>query len=102
MDWKRLLIFPPHALGVVVLAAGYATPVEAASVGPVASGSPVQANVVQKAAWDCRGRRCTWLPGYRGPIPGYARTWGPPRFPHCYWKKGLLGRWKYKCDDDWD
>lgn len=88
------------ALAAAVLLVGQATPVEAAPLGSAVNINPVQTNTVQKAAWQCIGRRCSWVPGYWGPVPGYARSWGPPQSPYCYWKQGLLGRWKYKCDDD--
>ncbi len=55
-------------------------------------------DVVQRAAWRCGPRRCWWAPGYVGVIPNYAQTWGPPHSPNCYWRRGLLGNWKYKCD----
>lgn len=87
------------ALGTGVLFAGSAIAVNAAPLGPALTGAPVQAKTIQKAAWQCNGRRCTWVPGYWGPVPDYARSWAPPRFPNCYWKQGLLGRWKYKCND---
>ena len=96
------VFFLSTAIAAAVLFAGQTTPVEAAPLGPIQSGNGAQTSVIQEAAWQCRGRRCNWVPNYWGPVPGYARSWGPPRFPHCYWKKGLLGNWKYKCDNDWD
>jgi hypothetical protein len=94
---KTLLLGAALAAG--VLFGGHTAPVEAAPLVTALTTNPVQADVVEKAAWRCDGRRCSWVPGYYGPVPGYARSWAPPRFPHCYWKKGLLGRWKYKCND---
>ena len=90
------------ALAAGFLFASHAGPVESAPIIPTLSGATQQAGPIQEAAWQCGPRRCVWVPGYRGPIPDYARAWGAPTFPHCHWKRGLLGKWKYKCDDDWD
>lgn len=92
--------FSGAALAAGILFAGQIDLAAAAPMVPALSGTGVQGIAIQEAAWQCGPRRCVWVPGYRGPIPGYARTWGPPTFPNCYWKRGLLGKWKYKCDDD--
>ena len=54
---------------------------------------------ITNAAWSCSPRRCLWVPGFVGPIPNFALGWGPPAYPHCYWKRGILGNWKQKCDN---
>jgi hypothetical protein len=74
--------------------------VKAAPIMPSLSGATQQSSEIRNAAWQCGPRRCVWVPNYRGPIPDYARAWGAPTLPHCYWKRGVLGKWKYKCDDD--
>jgi hypothetical protein len=38
-------------------------------------------------------------PGYAPVDPGYAVAWGPAIEPDCHWKRGVLGRVKYDCDD---
>lgn len=75
---------------------------EAAPSAPALSQPSAQSSILQEADWACGPRRCAWVPGYRGTVPSYALRWGPPTRPNCYWKRGLLGNWKYKCDDDWD
>lgn len=87
------------ALAGVFLAASSIVPAAAAPNVPALSHATGQQAVVQEAGWRCGPRRCTWVPNYWGPVPPYATTWGPPARPNCYWKKGILGNWKYKCDD---
>lgn len=85
------------------LAAGMmlAAPAPSAEAAPSVPLAPITAQdaLVQDAAWSCGPRRCVWVPGFRGPVPGYAMRWGPPAYPNCYWKRGILGNWKHKCDD---
>lgn len=50
-----------------------------------------EAGIVQDAAWACGPRRCAWVPGYRGPIPGFARAWGPPLNPALLLEARLVG-----------
>lgn len=95
-------LFLSTALAAGLAMAGHTTPAEAAPRVPAPAPLTAQDALVQDAAWSCGPRRCVWMPGFRGPIPGYARTWGPPHAPGCHWKRGLLGKWKYKCDNDWD
>lgn len=87
------------ALAAGVMLATSPQPAEAAPVMPPLAPGAAHGALLQDAAWQCGPRRCTWVPNYWGPVPGYARGWGPPARPDCYWKKGLLGNWKYKCDD---
>jgi hypothetical protein len=81
---------------------GIAVAIGVGSLGTPALALPApvypEAGNLRNAAWACGPRRCAWVPGYRGPIPGFASAWGPPIDPRCYWKRGLLGRWKFKCD----
>jgi len=30
-------------------------------------------------------------------VPGYATAWTAPVYPGCFWKRGLLGRWRMVC-----
>ena len=49
-------------------------------------------------AWKCAKRHCFWVEGYTGPLPDYARKWGPPEQPGCYWARGLISkRWTQVC-----
>jgi hypothetical protein len=91
-------LFLSTALVAGLMVAGSQQPAEAAPMAP----APVPGathGVLVDAAWSCGPRRCDWVPGFRGPVPGYAMRWAPPLYPHCYWKRGLLGNWKQKCDD---
>jgi hypothetical protein len=49
-----------------------------------------------KAEWLCGENRCVWV-SYDVDEPAYACTWGPPVRPSCFWKQGILGRWKMIC-----
>jgi hypothetical protein len=49
------------------------------------------------AAWRCGPGACWWTPGYTGYVPPYAYRWGPPHRPHCYWRVGRRGVWRYDC-----
>jgi hypothetical protein len=92
-------LFFSTALAAGLMLAGSLQPAAAAPSAPALGHAAGQGNLVENAAWSCGPRRCTWVPGYRGPVPGYALRWGPPRYTHCYWKRGILGNWKQKCDD---
>ena len=51
------------------------------------------------AVWVCGPVQCVWDPtpdvGYV--MPGYAAAWAAPVYPGCFWKRGLLGRWRMVC-----
>jgi len=49
-----------------------------------------------KAEWLCGPDRCVWVT-YDVDEPVFALAWGPPIYPTCYWKQGILGRWKMIC-----
>jgi hypothetical protein len=49
-----------------------------------------------KAEWLCSPNRCVWVT-YDVDEPAFAVAWGPPVRPSCYWRQGLLGRWKMVC-----
>ncbi len=58
-----------------------ATPISPGSAPPAVGGLPVE-----PAAWVCGPARCNWVPGPpRGPVPPWARGWGPPPRRGCYW-----------------
>lgn len=92
-------LFLSTALATGLALTGFTQPAEAAAPAPALDRSTAQNALVQEAAWRCGPRRCWWVPGYRGPLPRFALGWGPPHAPGCYWKRGILGNWKYKCDD---
>lgn len=93
-------LFLSVALAAGLVFAGQMQPAVAAPSAPALSHGLAQSSVIQEAGWACGPRRCAWVPGYRGIVPNYALRWGPPHSPYCYWKRGLLGNWKYKCDHD--
>jgi len=94
-------LFLSTAIAGGLLLAAPAPSAEAAPAVPPPAPLEAQSALIQDAAWSCGPRRCVWVPGFRGPVPGYATGWGPPAYPNCYWKRGILGNWKHKCDD-WD
>ena len=49
-----------------------------------------------KAEWLCGPDQCVWVT-YDVDEPAFALAWGPPIYPTCYWKQGILGRWKMIC-----
>jgi hypothetical protein len=49
-----------------------------------------------KAEWLCGPDRCVWVT-YDVDEPAFALAWGPPIYPSCFWKQGILGRWKMVC-----
>ncbi|HUW73639.1 MAG TPA: hypothetical protein VMW05_06360 [Methyloceanibacter sp.] len=91
-------LFLSAALAAGLMFAGSPQPAEAAPLAPPPAPGATHGALVQDAAWSCGPRRCVWVPGYRGPVPGYARAWTAPLYPNCYWKRGLLGNWRQKCD----
>ncbi|WP_051661060.1 hypothetical protein [Bosea sp. 117] len=92
------------AAGAFALAAAFSVgagsaPAHAGAAMP-ALGSAVQpAPLTEEVRWICGPYRCAWRPNYRGVyvVPGYARYWGPPRRPGCYWTRGPAGRWVQVC-----
>ena len=65
------------------------------AAGLLLAGSGQPANAV----WVCGPAQCVWDPtpdaGYV--VPGYATAWTAPVYPGCFWKRGLLGRWRMVC-----
>ena len=49
------------------------------------------------ARWRWGPGACWWTPGYTGYVPPYAVRWGAPHRPHCYWRVGRRGVWRYDC-----
>ncbi len=92
---KRVLVFAAVSLG---LGLGSIMPAEAGMPLSGLAQNAAQANVAENATWRCGPRRCLWVRDYVGTVPNFALGWGPPHLPNCYWKRGLLGKWRYKCD----
>ncbi len=62
-------------------------PAAAATViSPGLAPAPAAAPIAEPAAWVCGPTRCNWVPGPpRRPPPPWARGWGPPPRPGCFW-----------------
>lgn len=86
------------ALAAGLLFVSHTDRAEAAVAAPALKQGMAQSSAVEEVRWRCGPRRCWWTPGYVGVVPGFALGWGPPDRPDCYWKRGILGNWKYKCD----
>ena len=83
-----------------VLAAGlFFAGQPAQAVTPLPALNAMGASAVEKVVWVCGPVQCVWDPtphaGYLA--PSYAATWQAPLYPGCYWKRGLLGRWRMVC-----
>ncbi|MGQ3675553.1 hypothetical protein ACT6QH_08685 [Xanthobacter sp. TB0139] len=52
----------------------------------------------EPVGWVCRQNRCTWDPNFRGRVPSYARSWGPPRNNSCRWERvrDRSGDWRWR------
>lgn len=49
-------------------------------------------------AWKCKKRHCFWVEGYTGPVPAYARAWGPPSCPGGYYVLSrITKKWREAC-----
>ncbi|GLK84007.1 hypothetical protein [Ancylobacter defluvii] len=88
----------------VALAAtlGLGTPAQAGLAMPALATAPaVQAVTpgIEPVRWVCGPWRCVWRPNYPGYWyqPPYARGWGPPVRPACYWHRGWGGGWVHTC-----
>ncbi|WP_454683711.1 hypothetical protein [Ancylobacter moscoviensis] len=75
-----------------------------ASVAMRALGSPalsLQQDVpplAENVRWVCGPWRCVWRPNWRyWYVPPYARAWGPPVRPTCYWSRPWGGGWVHVC-----
>ena len=83
-----------------VLAAGlFFAGQSAQAVTPLPALNATGASQVQNVVWVCGPVQCVWDPtpdvGYV--VPGYATAWAAPVYPGCYWRRGLLGRWRMVC-----
>lgn len=66
---------------------------EAAVAGPalgaVATTVPAAAPITENVRWVCGPWRCVWRPNYNyWYVPPYARAWGQPVAPNCFWRRG--------------
>lgn len=68
-----------------------ATP--SAAVDTLAPAAPLAENV----RWVCGPFRCFWRPNWNWYVPPYARGWGPPVRPGCYWRRAWGGGWVHIC-----
>jgi hypothetical protein len=49
------------------------------------------------ADWLCGPVRCVWVHHHVASVPAFATGWPAPIHPNCFWKHGILGRWKSIC-----
>ncbi|MGU3492876.1 hypothetical protein ACLBXM_02435 [Xanthobacteraceae bacterium A53D] len=83
---KRAMICAAALVGTLAfgtLSASAASPISP----PAAPMSAATAPLVEQVAWVCGPNRCNWVAGRRGPVPRWARGWGPPPRPGCYWAR---------------
>ncbi|MDQ0511264.1 hypothetical protein [Ancylobacter amanitiformis] len=84
------------ALGVTGMAG---TPAQAGVAGPVlGTALPAAAPLTENVRWVCGPWRCAWRPNYTNwYVPPYARAWGPPVRPDCFWRRNWGGAWVHVC-----
>lgn len=107
---RRLSTPTPSRLRGLVLAAafaaatfvttGLASSTAEAGVAMPAIGSAmpaVPALQTENVRWVCGPFRCFWRPNFNyWYVPPYARGWGPPVAPNCFWRRGW-GGWTHVC-----
>ncbi|MCK0206981.1 hypothetical protein MWN33_02930 [Starkeya koreensis] len=53
---------------------------------------------VENVRWVCGPWRCVWRPNWNyWYVPPYARGWGPPVRPGCFWRRNWGGAWVHVC-----
>ncbi|WP_428032327.1 hypothetical protein [Ancylobacter sp.] len=90
------------AFGAIGLAAG---PADAGVAMPSLSAPAAAADIAAPSAaltenvrWVCGPFRCFWRPNWNNwYVPPYARGWGPPLRPNCFWRRGWGGGWAHVC-----
>ncbi|MBB3770804.1 hypothetical protein FHS55_001399 [Angulomicrobium tetraedrale] len=83
-------------LGVTGMAGSSA---QAAVAGPaLGTALPAAAPLTENVRWVCGPWRCAWRPNNTTwYVPPYARAWGPPVRPNCYWHRNWGGAWVHTC-----
>ena len=87
-------------LAALVLAAGALLAAPQALAAPLsapATGAGLNTSLAEKVGWKCGPLRCVWVPNYTGRIPPRAPDLGEPLYPGCYWRRGILTRWRMIC-----
>lgn len=77
--------------------AGVATPGLATPSAVAADTLAPSAALTENVAWVCGPFRCFWRPNYNWYVPPYARGWGAPVRPNCYWRRTWGGGWVHVC-----
>lgn len=71
---------------------------EAAVAMPALGTAPTLAAEAETVRWVCGPWRCSWRPNWNNwYVPPYARAWGPPVAPNCYWRRNWGGAWVHIC-----
>lgn len=91
-----LAVAPLAASGVAV--PGLGDKAEAAVAMPALGTAPTLAPAAENVRWVCGFWRCGWRPNWRyWYVPPYARAWGPPVAPNCFWRRNWGGGWVHIC-----
>ena len=92
---KRSILF---GLAAVALGVGMNAGAKAATANSSLGAAAAEMSTVTDVRWVCGPYRCAWIPNYAGPVVVYPhmRYWGPPPYPHCYYRRTLFG-WKLTC-----
>lgn len=87
------------ALGAATLAAaGLGSPAQAAVAGPALGTAVPSIQLTENVRWVCGVWHCWWRPNWTyGNVPAYARAWGPPERPGCFWRRNWGGGWTHVC-----
>ncbi|MCS0502291.1 hypothetical protein [Ancylobacter mangrovi] len=89
-----------------LVAAGTADRADAALATPALAAPAAATSLLDTPAplaepvhWVCGPWRCVWRPNYPAYwyVPRYARGWGPPVRPNCYWTRRWGGAWVHVC-----
>ncbi len=70
--------------------------IRAVLAGTVVAAAVLFVGQPAKAEWLCGEDRCVWVT-WDVDEPAFALAWGPPPRPSCFWRQGILGRWRMVC-----
>ncbi len=88
------------AFGAATLAAAGlgGSPAQAGVAGPTLGTAVPSIQLTENVRWVCGVWHCWWRPNWTyGVVPPYARAWGPPDRPGCFWRRNWGGGWSHIC-----
>lgn len=95
---RRLGLAAVLALGMLAAPALTGGAAQAAVATPALGAAPTLAPVTETVRWVCGPWRCAWRPNFRyWYVPPYARAWGPPVAPGCFWRRNGWNNWVHIC-----